>query len=103
MLTSTSSGRKQRAQRNPGSFDWIAEAYLWGDLLAAGMDVRVLSDKAVTPEGKWVALEKFLPLVSHTGYMEACRYAWRGLCGMAGPYLQASNWKACVSSWEDFS
>ena len=80
-------GRRQRAQRNPDLFDWIAEAYLWGDLLAAGMDTAILSDKAAAPAKKWAALEKFLPLVDHTGYMKVCRYAWRDLCGMDGPYL----------------
>lgn len=91
-------GRRQRAQRHPDLFDWIAEAYLWADLLAAGMDVGILGDKSVAPEKKWAALERFLPLVNQTGYMEVCRYAWRDLCGMNGPDLQASNWKLVDAS-----
>jgi predicted TIM-barrel fold metal-dependent hydrolase len=84
---------RQRAEKDPDLFQWIASSYLWADLVSAGLDRDVLARKDVAAERKWSALAKYLPLVRHTGYMEACRYAWQDLCGMNGRHLDESNWK----------
>ena len=86
-------GRNQRQERDPDLFEWIAESYLWGDLVAAGMDPSVLSDQNILPQDKWVALKKYLPAVKHSGYMEVCRYAFCDLFGMTGSDLNDENWQ----------
>jgi hypothetical protein len=83
----------QRAEKAPDLFDWIQSSYLWGDLVSAGMDGEILGNKQIRIEDRWAAVEPFLPTIRHTGYMEVCRHAWRDLCGMAGLYLDATNWR----------
>jgi len=87
-------GRKQREERDPDLFGWIAESYLLGDLIAAGMDTAILTSQEIGLEKKWSELEHFLPLINHTGYMKASRQGWRDFCGMEGFHLERSNWKA---------
>jgi uncharacterized protein len=85
-------GRAQRAERDPGLLDWIGSSYLWADLISAGLDPSAFADKELTAEARWSELERVLPAVRHTGYMEVCRHGWRDLCGMEGPHLCTANW-----------
>jgi predicted TIM-barrel fold metal-dependent hydrolase len=84
---------RQRAEKDPDFFQWVASSFLWADLVSAGLDRDVLGRKDLDGERKWSALAKVLPAVRHTGYMEVCRLAWQDLCGMNGRHLDHANWK----------
>lgn len=86
-------GREQRRERNPDLFMWIAESYLWGDLVSAGMDPGMLGDQRLSSAQKWDRLNSLLPGLVHTGYMEVCRRAWQDLCAMKATDLNSSNWQ----------
>ena len=84
----------QRAGRDPDLFDWIAESYLSADLAAAGMSRSILTERNIDPSEKWNELQRFLPAVRHTGYMQICRSAWRDLLGMEDEDLGDDNWES---------
>lgn len=94
-------GRDQRAERDPGLFDWIGSSYLWADLVSAGLNREVFADTGIPMAHRWSELARILPAVRHTGYMQVCRYGWRDLCAMEGPGLNTCNWKAVDQSIRD--
>ena len=94
-------GRRQRAQRDPGLMDWIGGSYLWADLVSAGLDRDRFGDAERPDEQRWAELQRVLPAVRHTGYMEVCRHGWRDLCGMEGRDLDAGNWRVVDQAIRD--
>ncbi|MCC7498075.1 MAG: amidohydrolase family protein [Bryobacterales bacterium] len=87
---------KERLKR-PTDFFSLAEAYVWADMVSAGLPAessRIIRDQHASDAVRWRAFEPYWNLVRYTGYAQALRIAIRDLYGcdeLSAPAVVALN------------